>query len=339
MNSTEKLELQVSEDQDGSALVELPGDEPSPQADDATDDTQNLAKGGAAKADSSDDGEPDDSADDVDGDTDAEREAIRAARREERRLKRSIHREKAKESNHLINTLKMQNSQLAERLALLEKRTSGAELARVDKAIDDAAVQVEYAKMKMREAVVAQDGDGVVKAQEMLFNSQRQLEALNSTKEQAVKHMSQPQKQNIQQVDPSVQRMASEWMARNTWYDPQAKDEESEIAQSIDKRLTAEGYNPASEEYWEELDDRLTKYLPHRMSARASAGSSPRPRPRSPVTGSGRESAPAGRSANEFRVSPERVAAMKEMGAWDDPEARARMIKSYAAYDRANKGR
>lgn len=321
MTPTDKMEMQVAEGEDGSALVELQDGE-GPES-----DKVELAEGGKVE----DDQEPND-----DTDTDPDREAIRAARREERRLKKSIYREKTKESNHLINALKNQNSQLAERLAHLEKRTSGAELARVDKAIDDASVQVEYAKMKMREAVSNQDGDGVVKSQEMLYNAQRQLESLNNTKDQAVKYMSQPQKQNIQTPNPEVKRLAEDWMARNTWYNPDARDEETEIAQSIDRRLTAEGFDPSSEEYWEELDDRIARYMPHRVERAAPAA---RQRPRAAVTGSGRESAPTGRSANEFRVSPERVQAMKEMGAWDNPEARARMIKSYAKYDRENKGR
>ena len=316
MDSTSKAEMQeliVNEDTDGSASAML------------DDEPLELAEGGQVE----NEGNGEDSGDEIDPD----RQAIRDARREERRLKKGIHREKAKESNHLINALKSQNNALAERLAHLEKRTSGAELARVDKAIDDASVQVEYAKMKMRQAVSEQDGDGVVKSQELLYNSQRQLEALNSTKDQAVRHMSQPQKQNIQAPDPSVKRLAERWMSKNSWYDPNAGDEESEITQNIDKRLTAEGFDPASEEYWEELDDRSAKYMPHRVEK-----AEPRQRPRSPVGSSGRESAPTGR-AGEFRVSPERVAAMKEMGAWDNPEARARMIKSYARYDRENKGR
>jgi hypothetical protein len=54
------------------------------------------------------------------------------------------------------------------------------------------------------------------------------------------------------------------------------------------------------------------------------------------MTGSGRESAPSGR-ANEFRISPDRVAAMKEAGMWENPELRAKAIKKYAAWDRENK--
>jgi len=320
MNPTDKLELQVAEEQDGGAVVQLPENEPSPQQSEPAE----MAQGGEAQDDDDANDMSDVSADDPD------REAIRAARREERKLKKQIHREKARESNHLINALKKQNQQLAERLANLETRTSGAELARVDKIIEDTGVQIEYAKMKMREAVSSQDGDAVVKAQELLFESQRKLESLKNIKENAAKQMSQP-KQNIQMPDPMVQRMAADWMSKNEWYDPQGKDLDSEFAQRIDKKLTEEGFDPSSSDYWEELDDRLSKYLPHRYSQQQEK---PRmTRPRSVVSGSGREVSPAGRS-NEFRLSPERVAVMKEAGVWDDPARRAAMIKKYAEYDR-----
>jgi len=323
MNPTDKLELQVAEEQDGGAVVQLPENEPSPQQ----PEPENMAQGGEAQDDDDAGDMSDVSADDPD------REAIRAARREERKLKKQIHREKARESNHLINALKKQNQQLAERLANLETRTSGAELARVDKIIEDTGVQIEYAKMKMREAVSNQDGDAVVKAQELLFESQRKLESLKSIKDNAAKQLSQP-KQNIQMPDPMVQRMAADWMSKNEWYDPQGKDLDSEFAQRIDKKLTEEGFDPSSSDYWEELDDRLSKYLPHRYTQQVEK---PRAqRPRSVVSGSGREVAPAGRT-NEFRLSPDRVAAMKEAGVWDDPVRRAALVKKYAEFDRQSK--
>jgi hypothetical protein len=319
MTSNDKLELQVAEEQDGSALVHLEdGEAPESQ------EKPELAEGGEVETNDSNDGL----------DADPDREQIRAARREERKLKKQIHREKTKESSHLINNLRTQNQQLAERLAHLEKRTSGAELARVDKAIDDTEVQIEYAKMKMREAVANQDGDAVVKAQELMYESQRKVESLKSIKDQATKQMSQPPKPTMNVPDPAVQRNAAEWMERNPWYDPQAKDMDSEIAQRLDKKLTDEGYDPSSPEYWEELDDRVSKYLPHRTGTAAPQRAAAAQRPR--VTGTGRESAPSGR-ANEFRLSPDRVQAIKDMGAWDNPDQRAKMIKSYARYDRENK--
>jgi len=316
MNPTDKMEMQVAEEQDGSAVAQLAEGE-APEVEQKPE----LAEGGEVEVNDANDGL----------DSDPDREQIRAARREERKLKKQIHREKTKESNHLINALKSQNQQLAERLAHLEKRTSGAELARVDKAIDDTEVQIEYAKMKMREAVANQDGDAVVKAQEMMYESQRKHESLKNIKDQATRQMSQPAKPTMNVPDPSVQRNAAAWMERNPWYDPQAKDMDSEIAQRLDKKLTDEGYDPSSPDYWEELDDRVAKYIPHRAES-APQRTTARPR----MTGSGRESAPSGR-ANEFRISPDRVAAMKEAGMWENQELRAKAIKKYAAWDRENK--
>jgi len=326
MTPTDKMEMQLTEADDGSAIVQMPDDEiEKPQEPDQ------LAEGGAPDNQT----EGDDADDGLDEDPD--REAIRAARREERKLKKQIHREKTKESNHLINALKKQNQQLAERLANLETRTSGAELARVEKVMDDTAVQIEYAKMKMKEAVSSQDGEALVRAQELMYESMRKYESLKNLKENATKQMSQAPKQNIQLPDPMVQRNAADWMSRNQWYDPAGKDLDSELTQSVDKRLTAEGYDPSTPEYWEELDDRLTKYLPHRYSQSRSDAPPPQRR-RSPVTGTGRESAPT-RGGNTFTLSPERVAAIKEMGAWDDPEKRKKMVQRFAEYDRQNKGR
>ena len=320
MTPTEKMEMQVAEEQDGSAVAQLP-EEDLP--------VEELSDGGEVEKQLNNDSEDDGK--------DPDREAIRAARREERRLKKGIHREKAKESNHLINALKKQNQQMAEQLARLETRTSGAELARVDKAIDDTAVQVEYAKMKMREAVTQQDGDAVVRAQELMYESQRKLESLKSIKDQATRQMSQPQKQAVTVPDVRVQKNAADWMERNPWYDPQGKDLDSEIAQRLDKQLTGEGYDPSSEDYWDELDDRVSKYLPHRIESTANKKKE-KQKVKSIQTSSGRESSSSGGGSNNgFRISPERVAVMKEAGVWDNPEARAKAIKNYVKWDRENK--
>jgi len=318
MTPTEKMELQVAEEQDGSAVVQLPTEELPPKE----DASQDLAEGGEVESNDGLDSDPD-------------REAIRAARREERKLKKSIHREKAKESNHLINALKKQNQEMAEQLARLEKRTSGAEMARVDKAIDDTSVQVEYAKMKMREAVTNQDGDAAVKAQDLMYEAQRKLESLKSIKDQAARQMSTPPKQGIKVPDLKVQKNAAEWMERNPWYDPQGADIDSEIAQRLDRKLTEEGYDPASDEYWEEMDSRVAKYLPHRMES--GVKKKEKQKYKSLQTSSGRESTPSNNGNGGFRISPERVAAMKEAGVWDNPDARARAIKNYVKWDRENK--
>jgi hypothetical protein len=324
MNATDKLDLQVAEEQDGSAIVQLPENEVSPQHNEPKD----LAEGGSDFEEDDDHGE---------GATtdDPEREAIRAARREERKLKKQLHRGKIRESNHLINALKKQNADLADRLARVEQKTSGAELARVDKAIDDASVQVEYAKMKMKEAVAGQDGNGVTQAEEMLYEARRKLESLQGMKQQATKQISQP-KQNINVPDPTVQRLAADWMEENPWYDPHGRNEESQIAQIVDKKLTEEGFDPSSQDYWDELSDRLKKYVPQSQNRVYNESNVRNQRPRSVMTSSGRETMATTKS-NEFRLSPDRVNALKEAGLWDNPQLRQNAIRKYAEWDRSNK--
>jgi hypothetical protein len=318
MNSTEKLEMQEAED--GSAVVQLPEGEESPQNESSKNDYRE-----------DDDDEP------QQADSDPEREAIREARREERRLKKQIHREKARESNTLISALKKQNEHLAERLAVIEKKTSGAELARVDKAIEDAGVQLEYAKMKLQESVSASDGQGAIQAQEMLYDAKQKMEALSNIKRQATHYNSQP-KQNISVPDPIVQKYVTDWMEENPWYDPTGKNEESQITQVIDKKLTEEGYDPSSPDYWDELTYRVKKRLPE-MSNRAYNDSSVRnQRPRSVVTSSGRESS-ASPKGNQYVLTPDRVSAMKEAGVWDNLDSRKRATQRYMEWDRQNKDR
>ena len=53
---------------------------------------------------------------------------------------------------------------------------------------------------------------------------------------------------------------------------------------------------------------------------------------------SGREASAAfgGNNRTQFVLSPERVKAMKEVGAWDNPTRKKSMIENFIKYDRAN---
>lgn len=327
MNQTEKMEMQVAEEQDGSAVVQMPPgempeqpqDEPRQAASDDLDDDH----------DDGDDGVPD---------VDPEREAIRQARREERQLKKKLQKAKATESNHLIQALKRQNEQMAERLAVLEKRTAGSDLARLDKAIEDGHLRLQYAKLKIKEAAEMADGASLAEANEAWYEARRQVEALEALKKKAVDSDSTAKHSVPRAPDPLLKRHANNWMTRNDWYDPQGGDMDSQVATKVDEALMKEGWDPTTADYWDELDRRLTKYLPHRYNGgndESNSRSSDR-RPRTVVTGSGREQSTSAKPG-EYRLSPDRVRAIKEAGKWDNIAERNRMIKKYAEYDRANK--
>jgi hypothetical protein len=311
-------DLFVKEGVDGSATVDLPDDlamdDEAPQQV-ATPEELDEADARAEAAEIA-----------ATGDIDPEAEAMRAAKRNKRKARKEYHRQVATEKDVRLQNLQRQNQELLERLSVVERKTAGADLARMDKAIEDQQLRIEFAKRKMKEATESMDGDLQASAQEMWYEARQQVEQLEGMK----KRMVTPDKQQTIEQDPMLQRYAARWMEANPWYNAQAKDMDSRIAMTVDQALADEGWDPKSSEYWEELDNRLSKVLPNRYTDLTDEKPVNR-RPRSVVTSSGREvSSNRGGSGNSFTLSREQVTAMKDAGMWDDPDKRNRMIKRYA---------
>ena len=315
--------MDVKEAADGSATVDLP-DDGSDHEEEHQEEEQHASDG-----DDSDDG--DDGGDDDSGDDDTE--ALRNARRQRRRAKKQLVRQTNAEKDLKLQMLERQNQELIQRLSVVERKTHSADLARIDKAIEDSELRINYAKMKLGEAAESRDGNAMAKAQEMWMEARQQAEALRNLKRNAT----QPrQESNI--PDPRLQKLAANWMDRNPWYKPDGRDIDSKIAKQIDDSLSAEGWYANTSEYWEELDNRLQKYVPHRYNGDTDGNSNRRSRPRGIVTGSGRESSSRAGGKNTFTLSPEQVRAMKDAGMWDDPQKRQKMIKTYAEHARQSQG-
>lgn len=321
-NDNKTQELFVSEAQDGTATVSLPDDlaMPSDEAQEAPQGTQAHEDEDAADAAA----EAAEIA--ATGEVDPEAEAIREAKRRKRKARKEYHRQVANEKDVRLQNLQRQNQELMERLSVIEKKTAGSELARLDKAIEDQHLRVDFAKRKIKEAMESMDGELLTNANDMLYEARRQAEDLEAMK----KRMVQPERQQTINQDPMLQRLAAAWMENNDWYDPNGKDMDSRLALTVDQALVEEGWNPSSADYWEELDNRLSKVLPHRYTH--IIDEKPSRRPRSVVTSTGREvsNSRANGGGNTFTLSREQVAAMKEAGMWDNLEMRNRMIKRYA---------
>lgn len=305
-NKDEKIS--VTEEKDGSVVVELPESMQTPE--DEGDAEPPEQKDEPVSQDDDDADQP--------GDTDAVREARRARRRAKKEHMKRVREEK--DQNYLL--LQRQNQELMERLANLERKNVSAELARFDAAIQEEERRVMYAQRKMQEATDSSDGQGFIKAQEAWYESRKRLESMKAIKQRANESASQ----QTGAVNPRVQKFAGDWMSKNTWYDPDGRDTDSRIAKVIDEQLSEEGWNPESKDYWDEFDKRLQNRLPHLYND--SDDEQPRRRPRSVVTGSGREV--SSRGGNTITISPEQVRAIKEAGMWENLEQRNRMIKRYA---------
>jgi hypothetical protein len=310
----------IQEEKDGSATIELPDSIPSPepQHDDDSDEADDRARQKEMV---------------VGGAVDEDAEALREQKRQKRLRRKEYHKAVSTEKDVKLTLLERQNQQLLERLSVLERKSHGSDLARLDKAIEDQDNRILFAKQKISEATRTGNGELLTSAQEMWFEARRQAEALANLKKRAVAPQAQ---RTIQAPDPQLQRHANNWMANNPWYDPNGKDPDSRRALNEDSILAEEGYDPKTAEYWQELDRRLQRVVPHRYTE--DADEKPRSRPRSAVTSSGREFASNNGKGNSFTLSPEQVRAMKDAGMWDDAEKRAKMIRRYALEARNNNG-
>lgn len=315
-------EIAVMEAQDGSATVDLPE-----ALLDGVEDSDLDVKNDGGSVNSEDEDHPDDDAE------------LRSAKRNRRRAKKDLIRKTNQEKDVRLQQLARENEEFKRRLAQLERNTKAEQITRIDKNIEDAQVRLEYAKMKLSEATSNNDGQAMVEAQTLWQNAQEEVRNLSSMRQRADAELRKPQQENL--PDPQVQKLAAQWIRKNSWYNPAASDPDSRVAKKIDELMSAQGWNPADPDYWEELTSRLQKELPHRYNDSNDDDNREVRRPRNVVGSSGREASAAygGVNRSQFTLSPERVKAMKEAGAWDNPERKQKMIRQFIAYDRANGNR
>lgn len=281
-----------------------------------------------------------DDEDDVDPEnpdaTDAEREAIRERRRQEK-LERKQRRDEAIKRDKLeLDFLRKQNEALEHRLAAQEQRAHQADLKGFDAEIARAQQEAEMAEKVIAKAVAAGNGDDVAQALKYRDAAIQRAQQLAWQKQQAA--------QAPAPANPGEDRameLAKNFLADNKWYDPQGRDEDSAIVLAIDQAMNRDGYDPRTQEYWDELRRRAARRLPERFGKVQTRDDNTQTReertPRGgPAVGSGKEHAPTS-TRKEVYISPERKQALIEAGVWDDPVLRAKYVKRYAEYDRQNR--
>ena len=211
-----ELELSIEESKDGSAVIDLPE---SMMGSEDGDEIAEKSTGGDVSA------EEDDHPDDTD--------AVRAAKRARRRSKKDLIRKTNEEKDARLQQLQRENEEFKRRLSNVERETKNSQIARIDKHLEDQKVRLEYAKMKMSEAVQAGDGDAMVEAQTMFNEAQSAVGEFARAKQSAEREIQNRNDAPI--VDPTVQRNAADWMRRNNWYRPDTSDRDSQIAKKIDE--------------------------------------------------------------------------------------------------------
>ncbi len=276
---------------------------------------------------------------------------------------------------------------LHERLAGIEPRLSELDLSRVqaqaaelDRRVQEGGNAVRTANAAIAEAMANGNHEGVVAALER--RDRAMLDAHNATVqrqqiEQAIANVrdraAQPPPEEMSrqpQVAPLPPRALSniqDFRERYPWFQPERRNPDgtpANVADSfvlnLDRQVAAEGFDPATPEYWDELEDRMSQWLPPRLvggangtpasqqapeaprpAARQAAQTTP-PARRGPMVPGAPDHAPR-QGANVVHLSPGRREAMVLAGALqsdgrtvqDEAKFKAYM-RQYADFDRAN---
>ena len=170
------------------------------------------------------------------------------------------------------------------------------------------------AKLALKNAIESQNVEAQIAAQEQLANISVENARLNAMKSVEVEEPGQKevkvnpqQQQSQQQSDPK----AEEWAASNSWFGNDTAM--TYTAFDIHKKLVEEeGYDPKSDEYYEEVDSRIRVDFPHKFDKIAGT-TTERAKPAQAVASASR-SAQSGRARKTVKLSPSQVAIAKRLG-------------------------
>jgi hypothetical protein len=279
---------------------------------DATEDEDDAD----ISADDEDDG--DEGSHEGGDDTDEAKKAREDERRERRRKERKSRKERLKEHQERErrenSQLKRELDEMRQKVASVESWRSQNDAQRLDQALNSWNTQYQQAVDAEAQAISRSDGEAARRAKYAAEQARSEYWKLRGIKERM-----QPAQQVQQQPQLSrrAQSHAQEFMDDHKWFSHAGSDVDSKIVLAIDAALAEEGYEPETEEYWDELRDRIEDRMPHKFKKKRRTG---------PPVGGSRS---ASENTKKVFIDKDTVEAWKKAGYWDDPEKRKRMTKRY----------
>jgi hypothetical protein len=226
------------------------------------------------------------------------------ARHDERRAKEALAREK-QELEHLTRQMLEENKRLKQYVS-----TGTEQYTQMAKTAADA--ELEKARRDYKAAQEAFDTDAILAAQEALLEAKMKVEQTKNFRPPALQTQEtdvQPRQTEPQAVRPDEKTLR--WQAKNQWFGSDGFEEVTSFALGLHQKLVNSGVNPATDEYFEQIDARVKSKFPE-----VFGGTEDRPRngdaPRKPAA----VAAPATRSsgAKKIQLTTTQVALAKKFG-------------------------
>jgi len=242
----------------------------------------------------------------------------------EKRIRQLVHQRKEREGQ--IEQMATELDQLRSELVKNQQTTKSYELSSLSSRENELEERIKMAESSYLRAYDDGEKEELLAAQNMLNDAKTDLkiikarkaqaehsqkqEDVDRTKEYKEEQTYQPSATPQQTVDP----MAQDWVGRNAWF---GKDEvATAVALAVDQKLKAEGYDPNTKEFYNEIDRQVQQELPHKFNR----GTVNTKKPSQVVAGSSRKSSPKNKVklsqrdvelANKWGIPLDRYAAEK----------------------------
>jgi len=194
----------------------------------------------------------------------------------------------------------------------LKQRIQNLDTNYVSEYSNRVSTQMQQAEAALARAIEVGDAAGTVEAQRALTNlaiqadraAQAKAQSERARQQQAAAAQYQARQPMPAQQPKRPDKKAEEWALRNSWF---GSDEAMTYAAfGIHKKLVEEeGFDPQSDDYYTELDNRIAS----KFNTGATASNR---RPAQTVVGASRSS--SGRSGKKVRLTPSQVAIAKKLG-------------------------
>ena len=173
--------------------------------------------------------------------------------------------------------------------------------------------QIEQAKKALTDARFDNDVNAVVEAQRSLTRLAIEEERAIVSKEQREKLLKQKEglmaekQTQAQQAPRQPDPRAEKWAEENEWF---GKDEAMTFtALAHHKNLLKEGYDPKSDEYYEEINSYVKKQFPHKFEEAVAEV-----KERAPQTVAGASRTSKAKGSTKVKLTPSQVAIAKKLG-------------------------
>ena len=253
----------------------------------------------------------------------------------EKRIRQLVKQKKEREAR--IAQLEAERQQLLSTVTERDKNAVDMHKVNYDQSAKQLQQQAELAKQSYLTAYDSGDKENMLKAQELLNQTQVELNNIEQNKNQLSQYertlearetqrqqqqLQAQQQQQQQQVDTSeYDPMAVEWSQKpeNNWF---GSDNIMTVAAlTIDAQLKEEGYNPASPDFYQEVDSRMRQEFPHKFNQQVVEQEVPAQRATQQVV-AGQSRSPTNSSSKKVKLTQEDVRMAQK---WNIP------LEKYAA--------